>query len=374
MKTASNDSLGWTGGQYSLLRFLLGLFLAILLLKTLVLGLSNTRAIGTPLDGLMPEELNLLYWHDSYSAHFLIFAFLIFFSLSFALGCKEKLIVPFLLWGLFCTAGYYLPLGAVELDALSFIFIVHIFTPSDPWGSWGKLLSGANLNWRLPKNCWILARCGLAFMFVSDLLASVPEDPASSTYLLDSIVHFFELIFILSHFLPRYLWLGSIFGLLSALLGFGVPVWFLALLTFEPARISAKLRSPITIFYDGPCGLCQRWVNFCLSEDTKRTQIHFSPIQGETFTKNIKSDDTAIDSIIVRDNSGNVFFRSEAVVQILYSLNGIWPALGSVLKLLPKGLANFVYKYVALNRYRIFQSQTNYCPVVPKELSTMFLP
>lgn len=60
------------------------------------------------------------------------------------------------------------------------------------------------------------------------------------------------------------------------------------------------------------------------------------------------------DSILVQTRDGKVLDRSKAVLAILREMPFPWSFLGSLFRVVPTLIGDFVYKIVALNRYRLF--------------------
>jgi predicted DCC family thiol-disulfide oxidoreductase YuxK len=130
------------------------------------------------------------------------------------------------------------------------------------------------------------------------------------------------------------------------------------------------------IFFDGVCGLCNRTVDFVLSEDRERNFL-FSPLQGETF-KRIGRDHPetlGVDSIFVlRPDSEReeLLQRSDAFLYILDKLPRFrW--LARLGYLCPAPIRNFLYRLIAATRYRIWGRRDS-CRLPTFEERTRFLP
>lgn len=107
------------------------------------------------------------------------------------------------------------------------------------------------------------------------------------------------------------------------------------------------------IFFDGVCGLCDRFVNFIMARDHNRRFL-FAPLQGTTAGKLLNlPDDATFDSVVLW-NDGKMFQKSPAVVRIFWKLGGIWRVLGALLWVIPRPLRNVGYSLVARWRYRLF--------------------
>jgi predicted DCC family thiol-disulfide oxidoreductase YuxK len=66
--------------------------------------------------------------------------------------------------------------------------------------------------------------------------------------------------------------------------------------------------------------------------------------------------------------------RSNASLYILRSLGGGWKTLAKVLGVVPRGLRDLVYDFVARIRYRVFGRRDDLCPIVPPDLRARFDP
>jgi len=80
------------------------------------------------------------------------------------------------------------------------------------------------------------------------------------------------------------------------------------------------------------------------------------------------------DSVVVRVYDGRLLVRSEAFLHILRRLGGGWRVLAALLGMIPRGLRDFVYDFVARVRYRVFGRRDDLCPIVPAELRARFDP
>lgn len=130
--------------------------------------------------------------------------------------------------------------------------------------------------------------------------------------------------------------------------------------TENAAAKSEADRPTNVVFFDGVCGLCNRFVDFVLSRD-RRATIRFAPLQGE-MAKAMLSTGYAVpsagsqsfDTVVWLDDSGREFVRSAAVVRVLWQLGGVWWLIGWVMWLIPRPLRDVGYRVVSANRYRLF--------------------
>ena len=131
-----------------------------------------------------------------------------------------------------------------------------------------------------------------------------------------------------------------------------------------------------TLFYDGHCALCHATVKFVIKRDRTGIAYRFAPLQGETFQAQVPAKQRAglPDSIVIRTADGSLLARSDAIVRILRRLGGGWKIFGSILAVIPRGLRDAVYDFIARVRYRIFGKREDLCPIVPPALRQRFHP
>ena len=137
--------------------------------------------------------------------------------------------------------------------------------------------------------------------------------------------------------------------------------------------------SPTTIvFYDGVCGLCNRLNQFLLRRD-RDARIRFAALQSPVARQLLAAhglDPSDLDTVYVMANwnsgSERVLARSEAVLHALGQLGGPWRALARVGGVIPRPMADLVYRAVARSRYRIF-GRYDRCQIPSPEWRKRFL-
>lgn len=107
------------------------------------------------------------------------------------------------------------------------------------------------------------------------------------------------------------------------------------------------------IFFDGVCSLCNSVVDFVHRRDHKK-YFKYASLQGNTAQKKIPEllENEQLDSLIYY-KSGKLFTKSSAALHIAKGMSGVWPVL-FIFILVPKGLRDTIYRWVARNRYRWF--------------------
>lgn len=145
------------------------------------------------------------------------------------------------------------------------------------------------------------------------------------------------------------------------------------LFTFDARWLPPKAvreKSHPTIFYDGVCGLCDRFVQFVLAED-KSGIFRLAPLQGETAKQALGEDAAALKSVVLVDEKGNRFERSAAVLRILSWMGGLW-TVARLFFLVPAPLRDVVYNFIARRRYRIF-GKFDACKIPTPDQRSRFL-
>ena len=132
-------------------------------------------------------------------------------------------------------------------------------------------------------------------------------------------------------------------------------------------------RAPETIFYDGGCGLCHRFVRFVATRDRAGAFV-FAPLGGATFLAEVPEAERIglPDSVVVRTGDGRVLARTPAVLHVLPHLGRRWRFAAAVLRIVPRPIADFGYDRVAAVRKRVFAAPDGACPVLPPELRLRF--
>ncbi len=126
------------------------------------------------------------------------------------------------------------------------------------------------------------------------------------------------------------------------------------------------------VVFDGVCVLCSGWVGFLLRHDRAR-QFRFAAMQDAAgrallAAHGLDADDPM--SFLLLDPSG-ARTDSDAIVAVLVRLGGPWRA-ASLLRVLPRGLRDRMYRVLARNRYRWF-GRRDACYLPPEGECDRFL-
>ena len=127
------------------------------------------------------------------------------------------------------------------------------------------------------------------------------------------------------------------------------------------------------ILFDGVCNLCNNSVHYVIKND-KKNVFMFAPLQsdvGKQIIHQFKIDTSKIDSILLYSNSKGLKSKSSAVLQISKHLS--FPInLCRVFLIIPEFIRNWVYDFIAKNRYKWYGKKEE-CMIPTPELKSKFL-
>lgn len=127
------------------------------------------------------------------------------------------------------------------------------------------------------------------------------------------------------------------------------------------------------ILFDGVCNLCNSAIQFIIKQD-KKDLFRFVALQselGEKIINHIGVDSQKMDSIILYEPGVAYYYKSEAALKIASHLGSFYSLL-TVFKILPTAFSNFIYDWIARNRYKWFGKKEN-CMIPTPELKSKFL-
>jgi len=131
------------------------------------------------------------------------------------------------------------------------------------------------------------------------------------------------------------------------------------------------------LVYDGYCGMCDASVQWVLAHDPEG-RFHMAALQGET-AKGILARHPELpdrlDSMLVveRDEGGEVVrWESRAVLRLLVLLGWPWRVFG-LLYLVPKMIADPLYRFVARHRLKVL-GKRDACRIPTEAEANRFLP
>lgn len=127
------------------------------------------------------------------------------------------------------------------------------------------------------------------------------------------------------------------------------------------------------VLFDGVCNLCDASVQYIIKHD-KNDIFLFTALQsevGQQIIKEFNIDTNKIDSIILYSNEHGISYKSTAALKIASKL-GFPRNLLSVFLIIPGIIRNWVYDYIAKNRYKWYGKKEE-CMIPTPDLKSKFL-
>lgn len=407
------SAAGWTGGQYSLVRALLGLALIVWFARLWPAAAELYSDLGVLAD--LPPEASvgpIARIDDATTARAAV-AIGGLLAVLFTVGFRAR-IAALGLYGILAILAARNPLTADSgLDFLGLALLFHATLPGRPYLSIDALgRIDPRGGWRFPaalhRAVWIVLACTTAYSGLVKLLAPawrngtalerLLEGPLAAPAAADLAASLpstllagatwaalaFQLAFAPLALLPRarpWIWSAMATASLAVIAladspdaGFGR----LALLglCFAPRWIAPLAsRDPELVFYDGHCGLCHRAVRFVLAEDPgPAPRFRFAPIDGASFRASVPNElrQSLPDSVLVVTEQGELLDRSRAAMRLGEGLGGIWRLLAVLAEAMPLALRDRMYDAVANVRHRLFRTPDEACPILPPDLRERF--
>jgi predicted DCC family thiol-disulfide oxidoreductase YuxK len=133
-----------------------------------------------------------------------------------------------------------------------------------------------------------------------------------------------------------------------------------------------SIKNEPIIFFDSVCNLCNTTVQFIIKHD-KNNHFYFAPLQGKTARELIgkyKKDSLLPDSIALV-TKGRTYWKSTAVLKIASKLS--FPRnLATVFLIVPAFIRNWIYDFIAKNRYKWYGKKDS-CMLPTPKLKEKFL-
>ncbi|WP_166965300.1 thiol-disulfide oxidoreductase DCC family protein [Yeosuana marina] len=127
------------------------------------------------------------------------------------------------------------------------------------------------------------------------------------------------------------------------------------------------------ILFDGVCNLCNSSVQYVIKHD-KNNIFMLAALQsevGQQLIKEYKIDTKKTDSILLYTTKEGISYKSTAALKIAYYL-GFPNSILSVFLIVPAFIRNWVYDYIAKNRYKWYGKKES-CMIPTPELKSKFL-
>lgn len=126
------------------------------------------------------------------------------------------------------------------------------------------------------------------------------------------------------------------------------------------------------ILFDGVCKLCNSWSKFIIKYD-KQCRFKLCSVQspqGQDILSFFAMPTDHFDTMLYVEGNQS-FDKSDAFLNVVKQLGFAWSLL-YLFKLVPRGIRNWLYDRIALNRYRLFGKYES-CMLPSKENEHRFL-
>ncbi|NIJ45349.1 putative DCC family thiol-disulfide oxidoreductase YuxK [Wenyingzhuangia heitensis] len=126
------------------------------------------------------------------------------------------------------------------------------------------------------------------------------------------------------------------------------------------------------VLFDGVCNLCDNSVQLIIKNDVKNV-FNFATLQNieaQNYLASKGNKYKSIDSILLITQT-KIYTKSSAALTIAKHLKGLYPAI-YVFYIIPKPIRDWVYDFIAKNRYRWFGKKDN-CMIPTPDLKNKFL-
>lgn len=126
------------------------------------------------------------------------------------------------------------------------------------------------------------------------------------------------------------------------------------------------------ILFDGVCNFCNSSVNFVIRHD-KKNKFKFAALQSEkgiALLKKYNIDPTKMSTGVLIE-SNKAYTRSTIALRICKKMDGLYPLLYGFI-IVPPFIRNFIYDWIARNRYRWFGKKDS-CMIPTEEVKQRFV-
>lgn len=389
-------SRGWTGGQMSLIRAILGVYLTVHFASLIPWGMEMFSSQGalpqaahSPLMRAFPNIFHLFDGPAMVTAILFLGTGL---GITLAMGIKQRLsaLLLWYIWAILLGRNPLILNPGIPYVGWMLLFLAAL--PSTPYLSWdARKRVDPDGQWSMPRAyvavAWIVMAVGYSYSGLMKLSSPSWTDGSAIEYVLNSplarptmfrqwLVQWSPLLMLMTwgtlaleiaaaplalfSKLRKPLW----FALVGLHMGILLTVDFadltigmlmIHLLTFDPRWLpTLKASGREVVVFDGDCGLCHGFVRFVLAEDKHREFVFAAGPQDIT------------EVMVYRTN--DKLGGADAVAYILKRLGGLWYILGTCIALCPGALKHPIYRGVARIRHRLFPIKTGACPVPPMHL------
>jgi predicted DCC family thiol-disulfide oxidoreductase YuxK len=402
----------YSGYQFTGFRVVLGLYLAVHFGTLIPYAGELFRRSGmvpnprlNPIFAIFPNALSLM---DSPLGVQLFLGGLCLLALVFVLGWRRRAAALLLWFGWACLLNRNSLIANPGISYVGWLLLAcALIPPGEPlawapgagpkrpwamppmlyWGTWWLMAAGYTLSGlhKLQSPSWIdgsalaqvlnnpLARPHGLRQWLLGLPPSALRLATWSALLLE--IGFLPLcLFRVTRKWAWLLFIGFHLGILTVVnfADLTLGVLMIHLFTFDARWVGAKgAREHPIVFFDGVCGLCDRFVDFAIAEDRDRVLL-FSPLQGRTARHLVDPGAREAMDTVVLVAGGRTYQRSSAVLRICAHLGGIWRLLAMAGSLVPERWWDPLYRFVAGHRHQWFPGRAT-CRLPSAEERAVFL-
>lgn len=405
---------GWSGGQYSLFRVALGLYLLVHFGHLAPWSAEVFSSAGmlpsaelSPLTRAFPNVLALVD-HPAFVIAFCMSGAVA--SVALIAGRHDRIAALWCWYVLACLFGRNPLIQNPSLPYTGWMLLLHAALPRAPYGSLaarGRSDPGGTWAFSPPlfAAAWIVLAISYSYSgwtklfsptWVSgDTVTAVLNNPLARDWMLRDVVLmlppvvlklvtwfilYIELLFAPLALWARarpWIWLGMLLVQIGLALLLSFPDLTFAMLlfhlvTFDPAWLGRKSLSRVTVLFDGSCALCHATVRFLLAEDALQ-ELRFAPLGGEAAHALIAECADLPVSMLVHTADGRVLVEDDGLLHLLDAFGGLWRVLAIAARVLPKPLRRRIYSAIGNRRHRLFGRTTSACPRVSSSMRKRIL-
>lgn len=138
----------------------------------------------------------------------------------------------------------------------------------------------------------------------------------------------------------------------------------------RPRRCSLNADSKNIVYFDGYCGVCNRFIDFLIRHDRARA-LRYAPLQGATARARLPAELVNDLSTIVYEENGKLTTESTAAIRVIAKAGGFL-RLMIVFLAVPRFLRDWAYRWVANHRY-LFAGRRETCRLPAPQERSLFL-
>lgn len=132
------------------------------------------------------------------------------------------------------------------------------------------------------------------------------------------------------------------------------------------------VRSQNVILFDGVCNLCNFFINFVIDRDDQK-HFKFASLQSEIAHEFLSESNQVSHNLesVVLVEGGSIYTKSDAALRILKKIGFPWVLFYPFI-IIPKFIRDWVYDWVAKNRYKWF-GKSEVCRIPNPDILERFL-